>query len=275
VSALLTAVFVASVVGSLHCVGMCGGLVALCTGLGPDGARHTWLTHVAYNGGRLVTYVTLGVIAGAIGAALDAGGTLVGAQRVAAAVAGITMIAIGGAALLRASGVHMGCVRLPAWLDAAFRGGFRAVAGRPPVIRAGAVGLLTGLLPCGWLYAFVIVAAGTGSALAGAATMAAFWGGTVPILLAAGFGLQRLAAPLRRHVPTATAIALIAIGVVAVVGRMNTPLIAADTLLAAPVSLEQATEAARGLDASEMPCCGADPGAAPAEHVEHVGHVEH
>jgi sulfite exporter TauE/SafE len=93
------------------------------------------------------------------------------------------------------------------------------LAGSSPRTRAAVIGLLTGALPCGWLYAFVVTAAGTGSALAGAALMAVFWAGTLPIMVGLGVGVQALAGPLRRHLPTACAVAMIAVGVLAVSGR--------------------------------------------------------
>jgi uncharacterized protein len=74
------------------------------------------------------------------------------------------------------------------------------------------IGTLTGLIPCGWLWAFVIAGAGTGSALGGAATMFAFWLGTVPAMV----GLLRVTGPvlarMRARMPAVTALALIVIG---------------------------------------------------------------
>jgi sulfite exporter TauE/SafE len=99
------------------------------------------------------------------------------------------------------------------------RRGFSLVSDKPPVIRAGVVGLLSGFLPCGWLWAFVVTAAGSGSALKGMAVMTAFWAGTVPALVAVGLGAQLVSAPLRRHVPTVTAILLVCLGLYAILGR--------------------------------------------------------
>lgn len=67
-------------------------------------------------------------------------------------------------------------------------GALRRLMDRPPVVRAAATGLFTTLLPCGWLYAFVVTAAGTGSGtpLHGAALMAVFWLGTLPMMLTVG-----------------------------------------------------------------------------------------
>jgi sulfite exporter TauE/SafE len=109
----------------------------------------------------------------------------------------------------------------PAGLRALASRGIGAVATAPPPLRALVVGLATGLLPCGWLYVFLATAAGTGSALGGAALMAVFWVGTLPAMLGLGLGLQALAGPLRRHVPVVCAIAMIVVGLLAVGGRIG------------------------------------------------------
>jgi sulfite exporter TauE/SafE len=218
-TALLVTVLAASLVGSLHCVGMCGPFVAFYSGAdGSTGARRL-LSHAVYSGGRLVAYVLLGLAAGAIGAALDLAGALTGVQRVAAVVAGVVMVAWGVIALLRIRGFkmfrHSGYSLLGGWS----RRAFSSIGHRPPVVRAAALGLLSGLLPCGWLWAFLVTAAGTGSSIAGAAVMAAFWLGTVPSLVAVGLGAQLIGAPLRRHVPAVTAVLLVALGVFAILAR--------------------------------------------------------
>ena len=218
-TALLGAVALASLAGSLHCVGMCGGLVAFCVGGDPSRGIRRGLVHAAYSGGRLVAYLGLGAAAGSVGAALDIAGRLAGAQRMAGVVAGVVMVAWGVAALAELRGLslfrHSRGGATGRWLAREVA----AFSQRPPLVRSLAVGLLTGLLPCGWLWAFVVTAAGTASAPAGAAVMASFWIGTVPALVATGFGVQLITAPLRRHVPTVTALLLVAVGLVALVGR--------------------------------------------------------
>jgi sulfite exporter TauE/SafE len=219
-TALLMTVFAASLVGSLHCVGMCGPFVAFYSGSDGSAGVRRLLSHTAYSGGRLLTYSAFGLAAGAIGAALDVAGSLAGFQRIAAIIAGVTMILWGVLALLQLRGVRIfkhgsGNGRISRFL----RRGFSLVSDKPPVVRAAVVGLLSGFLPCGWLWAFVVTAAGTGSAVKGAAVMVAFWAGTVPALLAVGFGTQLVSAPLRRHVPAITAVLLVALGLFAILGR--------------------------------------------------------
>ncbi len=216
----LLTVFVASLAGSLHCIGMCGPFVAFYSGTDGSGGARRLVSHTVYSGGRLLTYAVFGLAAGSVGAALDIAGSLAGFQRVAAVLAGATMILWGILALLQVRGVRVfKHFASSGRISKLLRRGFSLVSDKPPVVRAGAVGLLSGFLPCGWLWAFVVTAAGTGSALEGAAVMAAFWAGTVPALLAVGLGAQLVSGPLRRHVPVVTAILLVSLGLSAILGR--------------------------------------------------------
>jgi sulfite exporter TauE/SafE len=90
-------------------------------------------------------------------------------------------------------------------------------------VRAMLIGLITTLLPCGWLYAFAVVAGGTGSAVRGAAVMAAFWVGTVPMLLLFGAGAARLLGPVARRLPLVSAGLVLTLGVLSVAGKLRPP----------------------------------------------------
>ncbi|MCA9664612.1 MAG: sulfite exporter TauE/SafE family protein [Myxococcales bacterium] len=224
---LLLSVLGASLLGSLHCAGMCGPFVAFYAGAGgasgSTSASRRGAAHALYNGGRLLTYVVLGVLAGSLGAGIDRAGTLVSLSRLAALVAGVVMIAWGISRLLELLGVNLqrfAVLRVP-WVSrvvAALRSG---LAQRSPAARALILGVSSGLLPCGFLWAFVVTAAGTGSPLSGAAVMLAFWLGTVPVLLGLGVGAARLARWLGRAVPALTACALVVVGVLALAGRLG------------------------------------------------------
>jgi len=229
-TALALTVLAASLLGSLHCAGMCGGFVAFYAGDAPSGMwRSAIWAHAAYNAGRLAAYASLGALAGAVGAVLDAGGALVGIQRVAAGTAGGLIVLWGAAALSQSLGARVPRLSASPAMLRATRRALAGVARRPLAVRALALGALTGALPCGWLWAFVVTAAGTGSALGGAALMMVFWTGTVPVMVSLGVGLTALAGPLRRHVPAACAVAMIAVGLLAVAGRVHAPAGAAGT----------------------------------------------
>lgn len=256
---LLWAVLVASLLGSLHCVGMCGGIVALCAG-GASPTERVPRLMTAYHGGRLLTYAALGAVSGAIGNAVDLGGGAVGLPRLAAVLAGALMIAAGLVALSRTLGLATRCLSLPPALQRLLQRGMAAAMSQPPTRRSALIGLLTGFLPCGWLYAFVAASATTGDALRGSAVMTAFWIGTVPALIAVGFGVRLVAKPLQRHLPTLSAFCMLFVGVIAVVGRLSVPTYA-DTVDARFASFETVSgtpnaaivDAAAGLPA----CCDA------------------
>jgi sulfite exporter TauE/SafE len=200
VIALWLAVGAASLAGSLHCVAMCGPLLGLV------GARSLRLA-LGHALGRLTTYATLGALAGVVGRAVDVAGHAAAVQRGAAIVAGLVIIGWGVRAIAIARG----------WWRTAptARHGLIVLRTR----RAWLAGVLTGLLPCGWLWAFVVTAAGTASAWTGASVMAVFWLGTVPAMT----GVIALGGPLiarvRRKLPVISACVLIALGVVTLAAR--------------------------------------------------------
>jgi len=247
---LFAAVLTASLLGSAHCAGMCGAFVAFAVGT-PDRTPR-WAANAAYNLGRLATYLTLGAVAGMLGAALDLGGSMLGLQRLAAAAAGAIMLAFGLIAVLRHAGVRVPRAPLPAFLARLARAGHARAFEMTPLARAATVGLITTLLPCGWLYAFVITSAGTAHPLWGAATMAAFWLGTLPVLAALGFGIQSLAGPLRRHMPLATSVLLVAVGLWTLLGRMTAPAMAAAPR--PPTSIEDASRSVESLGDPDKHC---------------------
>ena len=155
----------------------------------------------------------VGALAGAFGSLLDAGGALVGLQRAAAVAAGVAVTLVGVSLLCAAGGCDAGRMGLPAWAQRALAAVHRSAAAMPPVRRGVVIGLATPLLPCGWLWAFALVAAGTGSPLAGAVVMVAFWAGTVPVLAVVGAGIAALGATRRRWLAALAGVAMIAVGV--------------------------------------------------------------
>ena len=213
---LLGSVFVASLAGSGHCAGMCGAFAVACSGCdgrrdAPRG-RRAWHGPAAYHGARGASYVLAGAVVGGIGAALDFGGRMIGVQRFAAVAAGATVVLVGVATLLRLGGLSAR-VELPGVVSRAI-GAAHRWAGRSSVTtRSITLGALSALLPCGWLWAFLAVAAGAGSPIGGAAVMAAFWAGTVPLLALVGGGIGGIGALWRGRVAVITSIAMIAVGI--------------------------------------------------------------
>jgi hypothetical protein len=218
---MMLAILAASLLGSLHCVGMCGAFVAVATMDPSARAPAAWVLHAAYHGGRLVTYLVLGALAGLLGQALDFGGDLAGLPKAAAVASGSIMILFGATQALRVLGVRLPRLPLPPGVSFLVERGHRLLHARGPITRAVGIGLLTTLLPCGWLYAFAATAAGSADPVKAVGVMAAFWLGTLPALAAVGAGLQRLTGSARRHMPLATAVLLVVVGVTTVVVRVR------------------------------------------------------
>jgi sulfite exporter TauE/SafE len=246
VSALLATVLASSLVGSVHCAAMCGPLQGLYLDASLAGGAR-WRRPLAHAGGRLGAYVTLGAIAGGVGAAVDLAGSLGDVQRAAMIVAGAMLVAWGAMALASALGAPV--PSLSSLRPRVFQRGVVQIRRRRPTVRAALLGLLSAALPCGWLWAFVVVAAGTGSVLAGALVMSTFWLGTVPMMV----GLGAFAAPIVRRIgarlPFVTAAALIAMGIFALQARV-------------PMLHAGATRADSAGGVPTEPACHAD-GAAP------------
>ena len=249
---------VASVLGSLHCAGMCGGLALFAVGAGGEGRRRVPL-HIAYHGGRGIGYTLVGLLAGGLGSVVDLGGELAGIQRAAAVAAGSAMVVFGLAALARELGVRLRAVRLPGFYQRLVERLHRVALALPAGRRAWAVGLLTPALPCGWLYAFAIVAAATGNPGWGALAMVSFWLGTLPVMVTVAAGMQALAGPLRTRIPTITALLVVVIGAFTIAGRVALPtFVPEDTAQAQPDSIRAAIEQVSGIDPDDLPCCGPD-----------------
>ena len=164
----LTAAALAGLVGSPHCMGMCGGFAVAC-GSGSDRGA-------AWHAGRLGTYAVLGAVAGAVGA------TIPGPGWIAAVLSAVLLtwfaLALGGV-------VREPRLRLPGVARLATRtAGASGFGGRL------VFGMANGLLPCGLVYAALAVPMASGDPLVGALSMVAFGLGTVPALVAMTLGLR-------------------------------------------------------------------------------------
>jgi sulfite exporter TauE/SafE len=232
IGAWLLPIVSAGVLGSLHCVGMCGGLVAIASE-GSSGLKSRLAVQASYQLARLASYVTLGLAAGLLGHALDLAGEAAGLGKTAAVVAGVTMLAWGALAMLRAAGVKLASPQLR--LPSALTSWLADLQRRPPLLRAGLLGGASALLPCGFLYAFALAAASTGSALGGALVMAALWAGNLPALLGFGLALGSLLAGVRRHLPLLSAAAILVLGFSTLTSRVNVPAVAVGSALGKPM----------------------------------------
>jgi sulfite exporter TauE/SafE len=220
----LAAVFMVGLLGSVHCAGMCGGIVSAFSAAparafpvavialrrAPSAAL---LRVLAYNSGRIASYAAAGALAGG----------LAGAAR---ALVGLAVIESIGYWLANLMLVVLGLYLMDAWrglaqLEQLGRSAWRRIE---PVtalllpldspLKLVAMGALWGWLPCGMVYSVLLTAMMSGSALSGAAVMLAFGLGTLPMLLSMGMlGAQLRGWIQRRSVRVASGLVVFGFGV--------------------------------------------------------------
>ena len=211
-SAAFVAAFVGGLAGSAHCVGMCGPFA------GWQGLRQgrTLSRQAAYHGGRLSTYLALAAAAGLVGQGLRELAGMVDFQRGLALLMGGALVGIGATWLLARPGpagpLGRGWARISSRV-LAMAGGSGGATG--PWL----LGMSSTLLPCGFLYAFVLAAAATGSVPGAVATLFGFWLGTAPALVATGWLAQRLGSGPLRYSRRVVGAFLIVLGVLGTVQR--------------------------------------------------------
>ncbi len=198
--ASFAAAMLTGLLGSSHCIGMCGGIVtALNMGIdqGPTAGskqspKSSFAYQLSYNAGRLLSYAMIGLLAGSIGLQMQ----LIINPMVARVIAAIFMILLG----LYLANWWRGLKLLEFW-------GYRVWRHLQPLSQhllpvrsqpqAFMLGMLWGWLPCGLVYAVLVWALTTADPIIAATIMLGFGLGTLPALLVAGELANRFAAQAR------------------------------------------------------------------------------
>lgn len=206
---LLVSATILGLLGSGHCLGMCGGLMgALTLAIPPEQRTRRLRLLFAYNLGRVLSYATAGLLIGLGGWAV-ANSPAAAVLRV---VAALLLIAMG----LYLAGWWSGLTHIEAIGQRLWRH-LRPIASRLLPVdnlpRAFLFGALWGWLPCGLVYSSLLWAVSQGTALDSALLMLAFGLGTWPLLLANALATERLIACLRqRHIRIASGMLVMLFG---------------------------------------------------------------
>jgi sulfite exporter TauE/SafE len=180
--AVLITAFMAGLLGSGHCFGMCGGIAGSLGALSGRGSGSFALPAMQFNLARIVSYAILGAIAaGILGAAADIM-ALKAAGKWLRGLTALMVLFIGLRFLIDWRGLD--------WLEKGGAGLWRRIM--PIAVRISqrhdwigrlGLGLCWGFLPCGLVYTVLMTAASTGAVVPGAVTMLAFGLGTMPAML--------------------------------------------------------------------------------------------
>jgi uncharacterized protein len=193
------AAFLVGLLGGVHCVGMCGGIVgALSFGLPADRRQpaHIWPYLLAYNLARITSYTLAGVLLGGISALTLRWIAVNQLQQYLLLFAGIVMVLLG----LYIGGWWRALLRVEQAGAVVWRR-IEPVGRRFMPVRnlrqAFMLGLVWGWLPCGLVYSVLIWAVASGDALQGGLLLLSFGLGTLPNLLAMGLFASALQRGLR------------------------------------------------------------------------------
>ncbi|WP_457744877.1 sulfite exporter TauE/SafE family protein [Sulfurimonas sp.] len=182
---IITIVSIAFLGSFGHCIGMCGGIVLAYSTIKIEPASSKiskTLAHLLYNFGRVLTYTILGVMFGALGGVVIFSNT-----------ANAALLIIAGIAMILAGLSLMGKIKFLTIIEHSisssnfYKKSFQKILHSKSNSSFFILGMLNGLLPCGFVYFFAITAASTASPIYGALVMFIFGISTIPAMFSLGF----------------------------------------------------------------------------------------
>jgi len=259
---LLAATLFSSFVGSMHCVGMCTPFAILS--MGPTTALHRnrAIRMSSYHLGRLTTYWAMGIGVALLSSSIQmfAGGNR--SIQVVGWCVGITMIAMGAIRLIGTFSLQMP-VKHTRWSQAwsaAIVKLRRSYSGGPVWLSSFLWGLTSTLLPCGWLYLFVLAAAAAPNAIMSIAMMTAFWIGTLPLLSVAAWGWSSISPRWQVFAQPFAAGCIISFGTLILIQRSLVDLrpLSQNASIQVGLHSKSSLELVRRATEIELPCCRGD-----------------
>lgn len=195
--------FLVGLFGSLHCIGMCGP-IALALPVFGDSKFKIILGRVLYNFGRIVTYTFMGALFGLFGSRL----VLFGLQQDLSIFLGVAIIIY----LLTPRKIKAGFANtfIYRYITDFIKQNYRSLTSKKSIYSLFVIGLLNGLLPCGFVYVGIAGALSVGTWMDGAIYMFLFGAGTFPVMyLTSAFGKiisTNFRTRINRLIPALTAI---------------------------------------------------------------------
>lgn len=206
----LYVIFLIGLLGSAHCIGMCGGF-ALALAHHPPGSFSRHGHQAVYFLGKTTTYALLGALAGGGGALLLS--SFAHVQDGLSITLGVVLVAVG---LSMTGFPGRLIIPVPQRLTRSLAGYLAALIRRRTLWGTFGLGQLNGLLPCALVYGMLAKAGTTGSPLDGALTMTVFGLSTIPALYLTAL-LGRLARPgLRKRLNFAAGVLVLLLGLVTI-----------------------------------------------------------
>ena len=203
--------FMTGILGSGHCVGMCGALVSgFFLKFGEQ--RNNFLPVAAYHAARITMYTLVGFIAAALGAVLVQTGIIGKAQGILQIIAGVVVILLGLETMgLSPWRLTMSFAKV-SWLH-----GLLFDAPKKGVVAGAAIGgVVNGLMPCSMTMAMAVKATTAATPLEGGLLLLAFGAGTLPSMLFVSLIFGKLGNRVRGMLLKSAAVIVIALGLATV-----------------------------------------------------------
>lgn len=198
--------FMAGVLGSGHCVGMCGALVSGC--FMKPGMSKSYFPYLAYQLARISVYALVGLAAATLGVVLVSSGVFGQIQS-------ILQMFIGVVVIILAFGIlgwipFQGSVRLLPMN--VLRRGYAESRSKGPLLGAALAGVLNGLMPCPLTFAMAVKATSATTIMEGGLLMLAFGAGTLPTMLFVSVAFGKMSSHFRGLMLKSAALVMIAMG---------------------------------------------------------------
>ncbi len=228
--------FAIGLLGSLHCIGMCGP-IAIALPQGTQSRTGLVVSRLLYNIGRVVTYVILGALCGFFGGIISSAGFQQGLSiSMGALIALGVLIPSRITNRILSSGLTGRFLQAPMSL-------WRRLFAKKGHTTLFTIGLLNGLLPCGFVYIGLAAAAATGTVTNAALYMALFGLGTVPVMLVTSLAGRMISVGVRHRL-----LKLLPVGALVLAALLILRGLSLGIPYISPVLKSHYTE-------SEAPCC--------------------
>ena len=236
---------ITGLVGSLHCIGMCGP-IAIALPLGNKGWLHRVFGGISYNVGRTLTYGVLGALFGLLGQGIE----MAGLQQWASIGIGVIMIlSVLFPVLFR------GKIKFEQFFfgyAGKLIGKFRKLFTISSIPSLFLIGLLNGLLPCGLVYVAIAGAINTNDIVYGIVYMVIFGLGTIPVMLAIPLLGNLIGSGIRKRFSGVLSVFIVVLGILFILRGLALGI----PYISPPTKMLEPHEKMMNKDGEERVCCG-------------------
>ncbi|NQU35780.1 MAG: sulfite exporter TauE/SafE family protein [Bacteroidetes bacterium] len=243
------------IVGSLHCIGMCGP-IAIALPLGNKSVTSRIVGGITYNIGRVITYALLGAIFGLLGQGIE----MAGLQQWASILLGIALILS-----VVAPVIFRGKIKLEQFFfgyAGKLIGSFRKLFEISSIPSLFLIGLLNGLLPCGLVYVAIAGAINTNDIFSGVTYMIIFGLGTIPIMLAIPLFGNLIGSAFRKKYGKVVSVFIVFLGIIFILRGLSLgiPYLSPPKKMLVPheKSMKMGAKSDDVGKTKRMSCCGSD-----------------